>query len=46
MNMRAFLPKDIMSVVRVLVILVILKALQRFVGPKLPASVAPYYPTL
>jgi hypothetical protein len=46
MRVSEFLPKDYKSVVRVLVILVVLKILQGFVGSKLPASVQPYYPTL
>jgi hypothetical protein len=46
MRVREFLPKDYKSVVRVLLILVVLKVIQGFVGSKLPASVQPYYPSL
>lgn len=46
MNIRDWFPKDIKSVVRVLVVLILLKVVLGFVSAKLPASVQPYVPTL
>ena len=46
MNVREFLPKDIKSVVRVLVILIVLKVVLGFAVPKLPESVGTYMPKL
>jgi hypothetical protein len=46
MNVREFLPKDVKSIVRVLVILILLKVVINAVVGKLPATVGNYMPNL
>jgi hypothetical protein len=46
MNVREFLPKDIKSVVRVLVILILLKLVINATLARLPGSVQGYVPDL
>lgn len=46
MSIREFLPKDIKSVVRVLVILIVLKVILNAVSNSVPVAMQPYMPNL
>jgi len=46
MKLREFLPTDWKQIVRILVALIIIKALVKFTYAKLPAMIQPHIPTL